>query len=455
MEAHRDRWRLGRMCSLLDLSRSGFFAWRRRARSVRSVHNEALIEDIRRIYAEGRGEYGSPTICDVLRQEGHLVNHKRIARLMRQVGLRSKVVRRFKRTTRPCKDREAAPNLLRQNFQTDGPNRVWLSDITYISTDEGWLYLTTVEDMWSRRMVGHAITDHLRAPAVVEALEMALGRRKVTPGMILHSDRGKQYVDQRVRAILTAHGITQSMSSTGNCYDNAMAESFFATLKKGHLFWERFRTREEARRKLFEYLEVFYNRVRHRLTAHDRVEIVAECETMDEHRYLQDWCQWLVDELANARTTMAGSSRHGTWTVPRATMNGSETTISIRPAATAKYLPVNWIFELDSQAVFQRFIYDAYGSPDTFIRELIQNAADASRCQMFYDLSNEEKECPQYPTMVDQAKRFCYPITVTLSNTERTNALSGEREMRQVLSVEDVGIGMDKEVIRKYFLQVG
>jgi transposase InsO family protein len=250
------------MCVLLNVSRSGFYAWRKRPRSVRAARNEALSWEIRRIYAEGRGEYGSPTICETLRQEGHGVNHKRVARLMRQMDLRSKVGRRFKRTTRPCKDRDAAPNLLQQCFQTDGPNRVWLSDITFIKTDKGWLYLTTIEDMWSRRLVGHAITDHLRATAVVEALQMALGRRTVTPALILHSDRGKQYVDHRVRAILSAHGITQSMSSTGNCYDNAMAESFFATLKKGHVFWQRFQTKEEARRRLFEYLEVFYNRVR-------------------------------------------------------------------------------------------------------------------------------------------------------------------------------------------------
>ena len=262
MDGYRDRWTIGRMCSLLNLSRSGFYAWQNRIRSVRSAQNETLIENIRRIYAEGRGEYGSPTICDVLRQEGIRVNHKRVARLMRQMGLRSKVVRRFKRTTKPCRDREAAPNLLRQNFQTDGPNRVWLSDITFIDTDEGWLYLTTMEDMYSRRMVGHAITTHLGAESVIEALQMALGRRTVKPGLIIHSDRGKQYIDHRLRTIIAAHRIRQSMSSTGNCYDNAMAESFFATLKKGHLFWERFQTREEARRKLFEYLEVFYNRVR-------------------------------------------------------------------------------------------------------------------------------------------------------------------------------------------------
>ncbi len=262
METHRDRWNIGRMCALLNVSRSGFYAWHKSPPSARSLRNEELIGEIRRIYGEGEGEYGSPTICQVLREQGHKVNHKRIARLMQTIGLRSKVVRRFKRTTVACKDRDAAPNLLQQNFQTDGPNRVWLSDITYIDTDEGWLFLTTVEDMWSRRMVGHAITDHLQATAVIDALQMALSQRVVVPGLIFHSDRGTQYADHRVRKILSAHSITQSMSSTGNCYDNAMAESFFATLKKGHLFRERFQTKEEGRRKLFEYLEIFYNRVR-------------------------------------------------------------------------------------------------------------------------------------------------------------------------------------------------
>lgn len=250
------------MCALLNVSRSGFYAWQKRLKSARDIRNEELVREIYRISAEGKGEYGSPTICQVLRQAGYRVNHKRIARLMRKIGLHSKVVRHFKRTTVRCKDREASANLLQQNFHTDRPNVVWLSDITYIRTDEGWLYLTTVEDMWSRRVVGHAITDHLGATAVVDALQMALRRRIVAPGLIFHSDRGKQYVDGRVREILTAHGMKQSMSGTGNCYDNAMAESFFATMKKGHVFWERFRTKEEARRRIFEYLEVFYNRVR-------------------------------------------------------------------------------------------------------------------------------------------------------------------------------------------------
>ncbi len=250
------------MCVLLNLSRSGYYAWRRRGVSERLRKNGELAPMIRQIYAEGRGEYGSPTIYRVLREQGHLVNRKRIVRLMRELALRAKMRRRWKLTTKPCKDREAAPNLLKQDFHTTGPNRVWLSDITFLESERGWLYLTTVEDMYSRRIIGYAITDHMRAETVMEALQMALRRREISPGLIFHSDRGKQYIDQRVKAILTQHGIRQSMSSTGNCFDNAMAESFFATLKKGHLLSQKFQTLEEARRKLFEYLEVFYNRVR-------------------------------------------------------------------------------------------------------------------------------------------------------------------------------------------------
>lgn len=255
-------WRIGVMCRVLLVSRSGYYAWRRRLESARQAKNERLAEEIRRVHTEGRGGYGSPTITSALRQRGFGVNHKRIARLLHQLGLRSKVARRFKRTTKRCKDRDTSPNLLEQNFHADGTNRVWLSDITYIWTSERWLYLTLIEDAWSRLPVGHAMTTTLRAEGVVQVLEMALGRRVVKPGLIFHSDSGKQYVDHDVRNILAKHGMRQSMSSTGNCYDNAMAESFIATLKKGHVFWHRYRTRAEARRSIFEYLEVFYNRVR-------------------------------------------------------------------------------------------------------------------------------------------------------------------------------------------------
>jgi transposase InsO family protein len=244
--------------------------------STRARVNEDLAQEIRRIYAEGRGEYGSPTIHKILQEQGFRVNRKRVARLMRELGLHAKVHRQWKRTTTPCKEKDAAPNLLQQNFHTTGPNLVWLSDITFVESDEGWLYLTMIEDMWSRRIVGYAMTDHLRAEAVIEALQMAIRRRGVTPGMIFHSDRGTQYVDHRVRALLTQNMMRQSMSSTGNCYDNAMAESFFATLKKSHVFAQKFRTKEEARRKLFDYIEVFYNRVRRHSSVDYKSPVVFE-----------------------------------------------------------------------------------------------------------------------------------------------------------------------------------
>lgn len=259
---HGWRYPVERLCRLLSLSRSGYYAWVRRPWSGRRRENARLELEIRRLYAEGRGEYGSPTITGALREMGHRVNPKRIARLMRQMGLFSEVTKRFKHTTRRCQDDLASPNLLQQNFTAPGPNRVWVSDITYIWTQEGWLYLTAVKDLWSRRIIGYAITDHLRAEAVAEALQMALGHRTIEPGLIFHSDRGKQYASAAVRTILKARSIVQSMSGTGNCYDNAPAESFFATLKKGHLFWQAFETKEEARRKIEEYLSVFYNCVR-------------------------------------------------------------------------------------------------------------------------------------------------------------------------------------------------
>lgn len=262
METHEREYRVVRLCNLLSLSRSGYYRWRMKPEGARAPENERLSHQIRQIYGEGRGEYGSPTVYAALRGRGFAVNRKRVVRLMAKMQLYSKVVKKFKHTTKRCKDDQASPNLLKQDFRAEGRNRVWVSDITFIWTFEGWLYLTMIKDLFSRRVVGYAITDHLRAEGVLEALTKALRSRKVQPGLIFHSDRGKQYIDRRVRELFVKYGIVQSMSSTGNCYDNAPAESFFATMKKGHLFWDPFQTREEARRRIIEYLEVFYNCVR-------------------------------------------------------------------------------------------------------------------------------------------------------------------------------------------------
>lgn len=198
-----------------------------------------------------------------------------------------------------------------------------------------------------------------------------------------------------------------------------------------------------------------YRRITHRLTAPDRIEIRAECETQEEHRLLQDWCQWIVDEVHASRTLLFRSMRHRDYVLPMAEIEGRAKTIEIRPAENASYFPSNWTFELDHDAVFQRLVFDVYDSPNIFIRELLQNALDANRCQMYADLVNESIQPPQFPTQVAQDRRRRYPITVSLSETKAENPLSQELETQQVLTLNDRGIGMDKEIIERYFLQVG
>jgi len=187
----------------------------------------------------------------------------------------------------------------------------------------------------------------------------------------------------------------------------------------------------------------------------DKIRLAAKCETQDEHRFLYDWCNWLVEEVHAGAFAMAGAERHGQWRPPFVEMHGTSTTIHIEPTSTARYFPSSWTFELDRDAVFKRLIYDAYNVPHTFIRELIQNAADASRCAMFAELKRRGVLPPRYPTEVAAAIRQEYPISVSSHWVERRNDLSGEIEKRQVISIEDRGIGMDRSVIERYFLQVG
>jgi len=199
-----------------------------------------------------------------------------------------------------------------------------------------------------------------------------------------------------------------------------------------------------------------YQRITHKLVAHDKIELTAACQNEEEHRFLHDWCAWLVSELDQARRLMVRSARHADWVPPIAAIDqASNNTITIKPALGARYIPARWRFELDTKAVFDRLIYDALDTPWDFLRELIQNAADATRCRMFADLQEQEGSAPQYPTQVAEHIRNTYPIRITLSSTEIRNELSGEMEQRQILTVEDIGIGMDRDVIQKYLLQVG
>ena len=253
------------LCRIAGASVSGFYAW---LRAIPAVQNRveaeaALCGHIGRIFAARRRVYGAPRVHAELRREGRRHSRRRVARLMREMGLAARRGRRPRpRTTDSRHDLPVAPNLLEQRFAAEWPDTVWLADLSYLPTDEGWLYLAAIKDMATRQIVGWSMADHLRAGLCVDALVMALQRYRPPEGLIHHSDRGVQYAAEPYRQVLERHGITQSMSRRGNCLDNAPMESFFASLKKEHVHHARFRTREEARAAVFDYIEVFYNRQR-------------------------------------------------------------------------------------------------------------------------------------------------------------------------------------------------
>jgi putative transposase len=265
IETHRDQGRVATLCSALAVSVSGYYAWRKRSPSQRARQDALLVEHIRAVYQAGRGVYGSPRIHAGLRERGFHCSRKRVARLMRQAGIRSR--RRPKRrihTTDSHHNRPVAPNLLQRDFQADRPNEKWVGDIVGIWTDEGWLYLAALLDTYSRLIVGWAMSSSRDAALVTEALRMALVRRGITPHheLIHHTDRGSQYTADDYLALLATHGIQVSMSGKGDPYDNAMMESFFSTLRAELTDLEAFPTRAAARLAVFEFIEVFYNRQR-------------------------------------------------------------------------------------------------------------------------------------------------------------------------------------------------
>jgi putative transposase len=263
IEDHRDVWPVRVMCDALSVSPSGFYAWRSRPESPRKIANRELLVDIRRIHAQHRERYGAPRIHVELRAAGHVVSRKRVARVMRQHGIRARAPRRFRVCTTDSKHSlPVAENLLDQNFVADRPDQVWLADITYIPTSEGWLYLAVILDLFTRKVVGWAMRDHLRAELTIAALTMAIQRRRPTAGLIHHSDRGSQYAAGDYRDILQAAAIVPSMSRKGNCWDNAPMESFFGTLKTELVHHSQYPNREAARRDLFAYIEGYYNRQR-------------------------------------------------------------------------------------------------------------------------------------------------------------------------------------------------
>jgi transposase InsO family protein len=252
------------MCRLLRVSPSGYYAWKKRAPSERATANATLTDRIRSVHERSRGTYGSPRVHAELRATGP-VGRQRVARLMRRAGLVGCRPRGFRRTT--IADPTArADDLVRRGFRPADLDRLWVSDITYVRTDEGWLYLAAILDACSRRVVGWSLADHLRTDLALDALSMALAARRPVPGLIHHSDRGTQYLAHAYAARLTEQHVRQSVGCPGTCWDNAVAESFFATLKTELLHRHSWRTRQEARTAIFEYIEAFYNRQRRHST---------------------------------------------------------------------------------------------------------------------------------------------------------------------------------------------
>jgi transposase InsO family protein len=250
------------MCRLLEVSRSGYYEWRRRPPSVQADTTQQLRDKVACCFAQGRGTYGTRRIKYLLAQEGFVVSRRRIGRLLTQAGLRCKTRRKFKAPTATGHAQTVAPNQLNRAFTVPKPDTVYVGDITDLPTGEGWLYLAIVRDVYSRAVVGWAMANHMRVELVNQALSMALGRRHPTAGLIMHTDRGSQYGADRYRQLLARHGIQSSMSRKGNCWDNAVAESFFRTLKTALIYLEDFETHEQAQTGVFEYIEVFYNRQR-------------------------------------------------------------------------------------------------------------------------------------------------------------------------------------------------
>ena len=247
------------LCRALEVSRSGFYAWRRRPVSEHSRQDAQLTSWIRISHAQSHGTYGSPRVHKDLQERSFRVSRKRVARLMRQAGLMGRPPWRFRVTTDSQHCQPVAANLVERRFEADAPNQLWVTDITYIGTWQGWLYLAVIMDVFSRRIVGYSLAEHVRTELVLEALRTALGLRQPKPGLTHHSDRGCQYASEAYRSELARRGILCSMSRVGDCWDNAVAESFFSTLKRELIYRHSWPTKHLARTAIADYITTFYN----------------------------------------------------------------------------------------------------------------------------------------------------------------------------------------------------
>lgn len=262
IKRHDREYAVRMMCQVLKVSPSGYYDWDGRAPSAREQDRNRLDERVRAVFDAEKSRIGSPRVARRLKAQGHAAGHNQVAQSMARQGLRAKGARKYKATTNSNHSLPVAENLLQQDFEADRPNQKWVSDITYIATEEGWLYLAVVMDLYSRVVVGWSMSERMTVQLTCDALRMALFRRHRPRGVILHSDRGSQYCAQEYQALLRDHGLVCSMSARGNCYDNAAMESWNHSLKVEAIHGERFITRAMARSQVFDYIEVYYNRQR-------------------------------------------------------------------------------------------------------------------------------------------------------------------------------------------------
>ena len=262
IKKHAEHFTLRMMCKLLLVSPSGYYDWLDRPLSLRAQENTALADKIKAMFIEERSRAGAKRIAKRLKAEGTTVSRHRVARIMRLNGWRAKAAKKFKATTNSNHKLPVAPNLLQQNFSASKPNEKWVSDITYIWTEEGWLYLAVVMDLYSRMVVGWSMSERMTSKLVIDALQMAIWRRKRPYGVIIHSDRGSQYCSHEYQKLLADNGFICSMSKRGDCYDNASMESWNHSFKVEAIHGERFTTRVVAKNHVFEYIDIYYNRKR-------------------------------------------------------------------------------------------------------------------------------------------------------------------------------------------------
>ena len=259
---HRNEYPLSMFCKVLNVSRSGYYNWIRNSLSQRKIEEQRYLLLIKKHYEQSKKRYGFLRIYNGIRRSGELVNKKRIYRIMRKYGIYSVTRKKFKVTTKQGSSACFSENLLNGNFQTTGLNQVWTSDITYIYTVEGWMYLAVILDIYNREVIGWALEQRITTELVIKAFTKAVMKRKTGLGVIFHSDRGSQYTSYKFRGILSHYGFRQSMSGKGNCYDNAITETFFSTFKKELIYLEEFKTREKLIGSVFEFIEIYYNRQR-------------------------------------------------------------------------------------------------------------------------------------------------------------------------------------------------